>query len=49
MAVTPKQKLAPYRAKRDFTRTAEPSGAKTVAAGKATEFSSNCHDLPGTC
>jgi len=32
------RKLAPYRAKRDFTRTAEPSGAGTVAAAKALRF-----------
>ena len=35
---TPKQKLAAYRAKRDFTKTAEPSGAAKAAAGKALRF-----------
>ncbi len=28
---TPKQKLAPYRAKRDFKKTAEPGGTEAVA------------------
>ena len=32
------RKLAPYRAKRDFQKTAEPSGARRVAASKALRF-----------
>ena len=34
----PSRKLARYRAKRDFTRTAEPSGARQVAAGAHLRF-----------
>jgi bifunctional non-homologous end joining protein LigD len=33
-----KKKLAEYQAKRDFSKTAEPSGAAAVAAGRALRF-----------
>ncbi|MBY0380480.1 MAG: DNA ligase D [Xanthobacteraceae bacterium] len=38
------KKLAAYRTKRDFTKTAEPSGAKTVAGGKSLRFVIQKHD-----
>lgn len=34
----PSKKLAVYRAKRDFGRTREPSGAEKVAAGPQLRF-----------
>ena len=36
--MTARQKLAPYRAKRDFKKTAEPSGAAAVAGAKGLRF-----------
>lgn len=41
---TPKQALAKYRSKRDFTRTAEPSGGKTVKAAPRLRFVIQRHD-----
>ena len=32
------RKLAPYRAKRDFAKTREPSGANKLAEGKRLRF-----------
>ena len=37
-------KLRTYRAKRDFTRTAEPSGARAVTPGKSLRFVVHKHD-----
>src|SRR6266481_7429984 len=39
-----KDSLAPYRAKRDFSQTEEPSGKAAVAAGKALRFVIQRHD-----
>src|ERR1700733_4701108 len=39
-----KDSLAPYRAKRDFSQTEEPSGKAAVAAGKALRFVVQRHD-----
>ena len=39
-----KDSLAPYRAKRDFSLTEEPSGKAAVAAGKALRFVVQRHD-----
>ena len=41
---TAKKALAKYRAMRDFTKTAEPSGAKPVAATKALRFVIQKHE-----
>ncbi len=38
------KKLAPYRAKRDFSKTAEPSGKNKVAASKRLRFVIQKHD-----
>jgi len=37
-AATPEQKLSTYRRKRDFAKTAEPSGAEVRGAGDAPQF-----------
>ncbi|MBE0703416.1 MAG: ATP-dependent DNA ligase, partial [Afipia sp.] len=39
-----RKKLSVYRTKRDFTKTAEPSGAATVARGKLPRFVIQKHD-----
>ena len=39
-----KDSLAPYRAKRDFSRTEEPPGKTAVAAGKQLRFVIQRHD-----
>jgi hypothetical protein len=39
-----KKALAKYRAMRDFTKTAEPSGAKAVAGAKALRFVIQKHE-----
>ena len=39
-----KDSLAPYRAKRDFSQTEEPSGKSAVAAGKTLRFVVQRHD-----
>ena len=39
-----KDSLASYRAKRDFSRTAEPSGKAAIAAGKQLRFVIQKHD-----
>ena len=40
----PAQKLSTYRKKRDFTKTAEPSGKARVAASKQRRFVIQKHD-----
>jgi bifunctional non-homologous end joining protein LigD len=40
----PKQKLAPYRAKRDFTKTDEPAGKQAVAPADYPRFIIQKHD-----
>ena len=44
---TPEEKLAPYHAKRDFTRTPEPSGRAPEPAGKAPQTSREGPELTG--
>ena len=45
MAAAPSSgSLSVYRAKRDFSKTAEPSGSRTVAAGKQFRFVIQKHD-----
>ena len=45
----PSRKLAAYRAKRDFNRTGEPSGAEKVTAGRHLRFVRICRVVFGYC